>query len=196
MKKNNLQSGRKKQKLKTRDKIIDAANQLLKSGQELNIDEVAKKAGVSRATAYRYYSSPELLASQLNLNLTVPDPEQTADSLRQLPLDKGMLKIQKQFLDFILENENSSRTFLSAFLSMTSPELKRGKNRLRTVQSFINNSNTDLKQATKEKLTHIAVLLMGIEAVIVTKDVCGLDEEKTKETLYWALEMILKGIKN
>ena len=196
MKKNNLQAGRKNQKLKTRDKIIDAAHQLLKSGQELNIDEVAKEAGVSRATVYRYYSSPELLAVQLNLNLNVPAPAQIASSLSQVSLKEGMLQIQNQFLDFIFTNENSSRTFLSAFLSMTSPELKRGENRLKTVQYFLNNNQNDLDEYTKEKLKHITVLLMGIEAVLVTKDVCGLDEKKTRETLTWGLEMLLKGIKN
>ena len=195
MKNPNLQSGRKNQKLKTRDKIIEAANELLNSGEELNMDKVAKKAGISRATTYRYYSSPELLAVQLNLNLNVPSPKQMTDSLSELSLEKGMLEVQNQFLNFIFKNENSSRTFLSAFLSMTSPELKRGENRLKTIKKFLSNSSNDLNEDTKEKLKYIAVLLMGIEAVIVTKDVCGLDEEKSREILTWGLEMVLKGTK-
>jgi len=33
-----------------------------------------------------------------------------------------------------------------------------------------------------------------IESVIVAKDVCGLSDKQTNETLKWALEMILRGL--
>ncbi len=194
MKKNNLQSGRKNQKLKTRDRIIKSAHELLNSGTELNMNDVAKKAGISRATVYRYFSSPELLATQLNLILNVPEPKETAASVSKLSLNDGLLNVQNQFLDFILKTENSSRTFLSAFLSMTSPELKRGQHRIKTIQEFLKKNKNNLDSEAKDKLTHIAVLLMGIEAIIVMKDVCGLDEVKSRKTLQWGLESILKGI--
>jgi hypothetical protein len=194
MKNSNLQSGRKNQKLKTRDRIIESAHELLNSGAELNMDEIAKKAGISRATVYRYFSSPELLATQLNLILNVPEPKETAASVSGLPLDDGLLNVQNQFLDFILKTENSSRTFLSAFLSMTSPELKRGQHRIKTVQEFLKDDKNNLDNKTKDRLIHIAVLLMGIEAIIVMKDVCGLNENESRNTLTWGLEMILKGM--
>ena len=194
MKNSNLQSGRKNQKLKTRDRIIEAAHQLLNSGDELNMDEIAKKAGISRATVYRYFSSPELLATQLNLILNVPEPKETAASVSGLSLNDGLLNVQNQFLNFILKTENSSRTFLSAFLSMTSPELKRGQHRIKTVQEFLKNNKNNLDSETKDKLTHIAVLLMGIEAILVMKDVCGLNEDQSRKTLTWALETLIRGM--
>ena len=43
-------------------------------------------------------------------------------------------------------------------------------------------------------LKNISTVLMGIEAVIVSKDVCGLKNKETNDTLKWAFEMILKGM--
>ena len=40
----------------------------------------------------------------------------------------------------------------------------------------------------------LATTLMGMEPFIVTKDVCGLDNEASKEVLRWGLELIIKGL--
>lgn len=34
---------------------------------------------------------------------------------------------------------------------------------------------------------------MGIEPIIVTKDVCGLNNAESKELLKWGMELLLKG---
>ncbi|MEM1338499.1 MAG: hypothetical protein AAF634_11325 [Bacteroidota bacterium] len=39
----------------------------------------------------------------------------------------------------------------------------------------------------------MSVLLMGIEAIIASKDVCGLDSTAAKDTLQWAFRMVLKA---
>jgi hypothetical protein len=35
---------------------------------------------------------------------------------------------------------------------------------------------------------------MGIEAFIVTRDVCQLDEESAEEVLQWGLKTMIKGL--
>src|SRR5580698_308469 len=49
------QGGRANQKARTRAAIVDACRDLVRSGSEVTMPEVAKRALVSEATAYRYF---------------------------------------------------------------------------------------------------------------------------------------------
>lgn len=191
--KKHLESGRTEQKLNTRSKILMAANRLLERGKNLTMEKIAEEANISRATIYRYYSNTDELSSELILHLNLPDVSSFSETLNNEEIQTALLGIQETYLDFILKNEMASRKFLGAFLSTTDPKLERGKNRLNTLTTYLNSKALDLDDDKKEKLIHIGVLLMGIEAIIVSKDVCGLDDAKSVANLRWGLEMVLKG---
>src|SRR5436305_7331247 len=53
-------TGRMNQKRRTRAAIVDAARELMRSGAEVTMPEVARVALVSEATAYRYF--PDLIS--------------------------------------------------------------------------------------------------------------------------------------
>jgi AcrR family transcriptional regulator len=55
----NANAGRANQKARTRAAILDACGQLVRSGAEVSMPEVAARAMVSEATAYRYF--PDLI---------------------------------------------------------------------------------------------------------------------------------------
>lgn len=193
MKKEHLLSGRKKQKLTTRRKILQAANELLKSKRALSMEAIASKAGVSRATVYRYYSSTDSIATELILQLNVPSGDSLKEKFNNQPLMEALLGIQETYLDFIFGNEIPSKKFLGAMLSSSDPKLERGQNRITAIRNFFEENETGLSEDTKKNLTHVAVLLMGIEAIMVTKDVCKLSNAESRETLRWGLEMLVKG---
>ena len=46
-----------------------------------------------------------------------------------------------------------------------------------TLQAAFRENDVDLEEAEVEKLIQVATLLMGMEAIIVTKDVCRLDNQ-------------------
>ena len=52
----------------------------------------------------------------------------------------------------------------------------------------------DLTKKEITKLQNLLTVLMGIEPLIVTKDVCGLNNEQSKKLLKWGMELLLKGI--
>ncbi len=188
-----LEFGRTEQKLNTRGNILMAAKRLLESGKKLTMENIAEEAGISRATIYRYYSNTDSVSTELILQLDVPNSSTLTETLKEENLDDALLNIQETYLDFILRNEVASRKFLGAILSSSDPKLERGKNRLNTLRTYFDSNEFDLDKETKERLIHIAVLLMGIEAVIMSKDVCGLDNQRLKETLHWGLKTVLKG---
>jgi AcrR family transcriptional regulator len=69
----NGEGGRANQKARTRAAIVDACGDLVRSGAEVTMPEVARRALVSEATAYRYF--PDLVSLlQEALEGTWPDP--------------------------------------------------------------------------------------------------------------------------
>ena len=193
MKNEHLQSGRKNQKQETRKKILSAAQQLLQAAKELTMEDIAEKAGISRATIYRYYANIDALSTELLLQLNVPDPSALMEQYQHSSTQEALLGMQKAYLKFVLDNENTSRKFLAAVLSSSNPKLQRGQNRISAVRNYFDSNTSELDPKTKNKLIHIAVVLMGIESIIATKDVCDLDDPTATETLSWGLQMILKG---
>lgn len=192
--KEHLQTGRTEQKLNTRSKILVAAHKILEKGEDLTMESIASEASISRATIYRYYSNVDSLSTELILHLSIPNKDTMVEELKEEQLSTALLSIQNTYLDFILENEAAARKFLGAILSSSDPKLVRGKNRLKALQSYFESKRNQWDTEKTEKFIHIAVLLMGIESIIVSKDVCGLDDATSKETLQWGLEMILKGM--
>ena len=69
----NGHGGRANQKARTRAAIVDACGELVRSGAEVTMPEVARRALVSEATAYRYF--PDLISLlQEALAGAWPDP--------------------------------------------------------------------------------------------------------------------------
>ena len=193
MKEKHITSGRKKQKQNTRDKILEASQQLLEKKVTLTMENVAEKAGISRATVYRYYTNIDSLSMDLIFQLDVPNPETILSNNEGASHKDTILGIQKAYLDFSLRNEQTSRQFLAAVLASSNPNMRRGKNRINTLKEHFKSNEVDLSKEDKEKLIHLSVLLMGIESIITAKDVCGLDNQTATNTLTWGLQMILKG---
>ena len=193
MNKKHLHSGRKEQKLNTRKRILQAANTLLKQKRLLTMEDIAGEAGISRATIYRYYSNTDSVATELILQLNVPDGETLTEKFRDKNLLDALLGIQETYLDFIFQNEIPSKKFLGAILSSSDPKLERGQNRIAAIRNYFAQNEIELSDEQIKNLTHISVLLMGIEAILVTKDICGLTNNQSRKTLRWGLEMILKG---
>ena len=61
---NEVGTGRANQKTRTRRAIIDAATELVRTGSDVTMPEVAKLALVSEATAYRYFPDLESLLDE------------------------------------------------------------------------------------------------------------------------------------
>ncbi|MET0826166.1 MAG: TetR family transcriptional regulator, partial [Acidimicrobiales bacterium] len=67
-------TGRTGQKQRTRDALVTAARGLVADGRTPTVEETAEAAGISRTTAYRYFSNQRSL-------LVAAHPETEATSL-------------------------------------------------------------------------------------------------------------------
>ena len=192
MKKTYLKSGRTNQKLETRKKIISSAQYYINKGMIFSLEDVAKHAKISRATVYRYYSKVEILSSEAGLEIQTKDSETIYKSLQHLELHNMLLGIQDYYNAHAIENEKAFRKYLSIVITSNETNIKRGARRNDTLQLALNSSKKS--QEEKTKLTNLLTVLMGIEPLIVAKDVCGLNNTESKKLLKWGMEMILKGL--
>lgn len=191
-----LDKGRISQKAKTRTKILNAAKSLMSEDKKITLEEVALKAGVGRATIYRYFPNIDLLYTEASLDIHFSSPEELFEEVKDMPLEQRLLHIQDYYNTMAQDHELIFRRYLSATLleSLGSDKKIRGARRVEAMSLALAESNKTLSKENLERLKNVGTILMGIESLIVAKDVCGLSDKQTKETLNWALEMILKGL--
>lgn len=196
MNKFSLDKGRVNQKIKTRTRILDAAKILMSKDKKVTLEEVADKAKVGRATIYRYFPNIELLFSEASLDIHFMTPEELFKKTEGMPLGKRILFVQDYYNKMAQDHEIIFRRYLSTTLieSIGSGQRIRGARRVETMDLILQSEAKHLSDRDKEKLKNVATVLMGIESVIVTKDVCALSNEESRETLNWAIETILKGL--
>ena len=193
MKNEYLRQGRTAQKQKTREKILQAAHQLQHKGDEFTLEKVAELAGISRATIYRYYSNKDVLSAEAVLDMRTRSPEQILLEQKDRSLQEAFLGIQEYYNQLAQDNERAFRKYLSVLLDEDNQVNERGARRVRTLTGAMDKYEVPLSQEEKKKLVYMATLMMGIEALIVTRDVCRLEENESKEVLKWGLNTLLKG---
>jgi AcrR family transcriptional regulator len=179
------------QKQRTRNALLVAARELLAAGQQPTVPEVADHADISRATAYRYFSTPEALAQEAILDAVALEFERLAASL-----PKGSDPTQSAedmvaaVLRMVLANEALFRTFLS-LASSGNALPTRGGRRVRWLGAALKPLAGQLPQESFDRLVNALSLLAGIETVIVLKDVCGLDPDGMERTVRWVARALI-----
>ena len=191
MKKEYLGSGRKNQKLKTRDRILESAQHILKKKRNVTIEEVASNADISRATIYRYYSNIDILAAEAILDLNTKSSEEIIEEVKDLGLKDAILAIQEYYNNLTIDHEAGFRKYMSVVLNVEQSNKMRGARRKKTMEMLLKQRNTRLKPQEIENLVNVATILMGIEPFVVTKDVCHLNNNESKKILHWGLEKII-----
>ena len=191
-----LDKGRVNQKLKTRDAILQAAKSLMTKKKKINLEDVAEHAGISRATVYRYFSNIDLLFLEATLDFEHLSADEIAEQVKDLPLKQGVLFIQNYYNTLALKNETVFRRYLSSALaeSVNSKKKLRGSRRVSSLQKSLTPFKDELGKDNFNKLINIASVLMGIDALIVTKDVCNMNETEANKLLAWALDAIINSL--
>jgi AcrR family transcriptional regulator len=192
MKNEYLKKGRIKQKQETREKILSSTQELMGGGKKFTLEDVAEKAGISRATVYRYYSNIDVLSAEAGLDINTKSPADIYKNLEDAGISDKLLDVQEYYNDLALENEKAFRNYLSIVLTSDSQHNKRGARRNRTVKMVLDETNLTKKEI--KDLQNLLTVLMGIEPLIVTKDVCGLNNEQSKKLLKWGMELLLRGL--
>ena len=193
-KKKFIDSGRIKQKMKTRERLLTAANNMMIEGKEVSVEQVAKRADVSKATAYRYFSSKEILQKEASLHTKSEVKEDLFLGLSEDDIIGRIDKLIQYHYNILTDNEAEFRLFLSTVM-MESVQNKEnysraGRRVLLTEEALISLKKTMSKKEFGRMVSAISIIL-GIESITVLKDLCRLENEKILDIWKWMIGKIV-----
>jgi len=195
--------GRVNQKRRTRAAIVAAAAELLRQGKSPTVAEVADAAAVSRATAYRYFPTQAYLLSEAAVEGVREEVDRVLQSLNldshapEARLDAIVCTLQER----TAAQEPGFRALLR--LSLEQPfgkeagqeigdPVRRGARRVDWIERALASVWSDLDEPTRDHLVGALSLCMGIEALVVLRDVCAFSPEQAVETSRWAARALLR----
>ena len=185
-------------KARTRRLILDTAIRLMQQGITPSVSEAAEAAGVSRATAYRYFSSQaalvqavvdEALGPILDWNSASSDVEtRVADLLEtSLPRIEAFEATFKAALKLSLDQW----AMRQAGTLGTEPPFTRG-HRVGLLRDALAPLDT-LSPDKFERLARALSMVFGVEALVVLKDICGLEGEEMRSVAEWAARALIRA---
>jgi AcrR family transcriptional regulator len=171
------EGGRTNQKRRTRLAITRAAADLVAAGMSPTVAEAADAAGVSRATAYRYFSTQESLLLEVLLDSSVPDMETVIESLGDAAsVEERLVAVIRAAVELYLTNEPAFRAMLRGSLEKESERRLRGGRRMGWIERALAPLRDDLSEPDFSRLVSGLSILCGVETLIVLRDVVGIDD--------------------
>ena len=183
---------RSNQRLRTRKDLLAAAARLMKSGRSPSLEEVAEEALVSRATAYRHFSSIEALLVEASLDVAFPDIDELfreagSDAHERIRLADAAVEAM------IGANEPALRTMLAHSLRPNGNDGAAVRQNRRTplIEAALAPLRERLDPAAFDKLVMALALIIGTEAMVVFKDVLGTDDATAARVRQWAIKALV-----
>jgi AcrR family transcriptional regulator len=185
-------TGRTRQKARTRAAVVDAARELLARGENPNVEEAAAVAGVSRATAYRYFPNQRSL-------LLAAHPEIEAEALlgADAPADpqERLDRTIRELVRLTLETEPELRTMLRLSLEPGPKEellLRQGR-AIGWIEEALRPLGDRLTRSASRRVVLAIRSACGIEALVWLTDVAGLSREEAAGLMRWSALALLRA---
>ncbi len=182
-----MSSGRIGQKARTRSLLLAAARDQMSKNSNLTVATVAAAAGISTATAYRYFSDPEALKLEAILALDMGDDGAFLDEFSRRTIGLGdpvdrVVEAHRIMVDFVRRNEAGYRLFIAkgheqiarAGDVKTQP---RGNRRVPLIEMALSPAKSRLGDRFNYIVQSVAAAC-GPEPYFVLKDVFDLSEEQ------------------
>ena len=183
------ESGRTRQKARTRNELIAATRALIENGTPSpTVEQAAEAASVSRTTAYRYFPSQTalLVAAHPEIDESTLLPDDAGDD----PAARLDLAVER-FVDLVLETEAQQRTMLRLSLEGNHDlPLRQG----RAIGWFADALAPLEPRLGKAEIRRLAIAIRsatGIESLIWLTDIARLSRPKAARQLRWTAQAML-----
>jgi AcrR family transcriptional regulator len=193
---------RANQKERTRAAVVEAATQLLREGVQPTVAEAAARAKVSRATAYRYFPTQETLLVEVALVNPAAEPvEAWLAQLEGGTPPERLRGLLSTFNPIMFSEEVTLRSGLRGYLEAWLENHRQGEppaavregRRTRWLAEALAPVRKQLTPARWRRLRNALALTLGVEALVVMKDVCHAGDAEAMATLEWAAQALLKA---
>jgi AcrR family transcriptional regulator len=194
----NTSPGRVAQRRRTREAILGAAKRLLADGHDPSIDEIAAEADVSRRTIYMYFPTLDQLVADATSGML---SERTIDPLLDSPeFSSDPVERVDQFAVSLLEIAPEALPLGRRILRLTvdterPPDApRRGYRRTEWIARVLEPLREQLTDEQYERLGSALSVVLGWEAMIVLRDVRGLDTADEERVLRWAARVLVTAM--
>ena len=178
-------------------RLLDEAVRLVRRGRIPSVAEVAQSAGVSRATAYRYFPSRSKLVSAViaealgPVRRAVPQHGDAKQRLHEL-LDRTYSRFaeyephMRAALQLALEHQS-----LEAAGLLEEEPFRRGQRTEILATTLAAAAAERLKPRTYRRLLKALAVVYGIEPMIILKDICGATDRETEAVVRWMMDALV-----
>ena len=188
------------QQLRTRKDLLLAAARLLRaSGRKPSMDEVAREALVSRATAYRHFPTIESLLVEAPLDDAVPTPQTVfGDDPSVDPLER-IDKAESALHAMVYENETPLKLMLASSLYRQSSRKPKDKVPVRQnrrgalIEAALAPARDMFEDAAYDRLVKALSLIFGTESMVVFRDVVPISSEDARAVKGWAAKILVRA---
>jgi AcrR family transcriptional regulator len=183
-------------KARTLRLLLEQASAILGEGQIPSVAEVAARAGVSRATAYRYFPSRSKLITAIvehslgpvrTLASTIPDGRERINELfiQTFPRFKEFEPQLRAALQLSLEDEALGRAG-----RLTEEPYRRG-HRIKILTHAAAPLKRTLGKKRFDRLIRALSVIYGIEAYVVLRDIWGSSDKEIESIARWIADALV-----
>lgn len=192
-----LSFGRIGQKLETRRQILRTTLRLVRSGRNPTMTDVAVQAGLSRATVYRYFPDMEALLLEAPLDQLTDTPGTVLEGLERAGAEERVARVQQYLYDLAARNEAQFRLYLGATMDEwlkrgpKADEPLRAGRRLPMLETALAAHRRMLGPKGFARLRDALAVMVGLESLIVMRDVCGRSVDEGRAVVAWAVRTLV-----
>jgi len=187
-------NGRTAQKRRTREALAASAREIVARGETPTVEGAAEAAGISRATAYRYFPNQHslLVAAHPETGTVSLLPEDApADVAARLDL------VVDAFTRSLLDNEAQQRTMLRLSLEASPAEraqlpLRQGRG-IAWIEEALAPLRADMSEAAVHRLALAIRSAAGVEALVWLTDVGGVSRTDAVVLMRWSARALLQS---
>jgi AcrR family transcriptional regulator len=191
-------TGRINQKRRTRTAVLEAAAKLVREGKTPSVAEAAEAASVSRATAYRYFPTQESLLVEVATTGGLAWTEEVLGALASSDDAEARVKAVVDAVTAVMvEHDRGLRMMLKVSLERT---LEDGRNipvREGRRASYLAEALAPLRGTLRprelERLNAALGMVIGTEALVVLRDIYGLDPDDARSLMRWAASVLFRA---
>lgn len=182
--------------LRARKDLLQAAARLTKGGGKPTMEEVAKEALISRATAYRYFKNIDALLLEAPLDAAMAGPGEIFAGDDSSDPEKRIDTAEAAMHEMCYRNEAQLRLLLANSIARDPGDAdlpKRQNRRTPLIEAALATSKERFSPEGYQTLCAALAMIFGIESMIVCKDVIGIDEETARKVKSWAVKALVRG---
>jgi len=179
--------------------MLETAVRMMQDGVVPSISDVAEEAGVSRATAYRYFPSQaalvhavvdEALGPILEWSSSEEDAERRVDDLigTSIPRIEAFEATFRAALKHSLEQWAARRRGVAGL----EPQFTRG-HRIELLRNAIAPLHPALPEASLDRLAKALSLVFGVETLVILKDIWNVDADEAREIALWSGRALVRA---